>query len=118
MHDVARPPGPNIRSAIPLQWQDNARCHGRQFSTFFPEDYIDPVKDEERFEIHVRLVRRYFCNRCPVRQACFQHSMRLREAAGIWGGVGVRERRLWLRNRTPYHGRTPEQIRQTLKEEA
>jgi WhiB family redox-sensing transcriptional regulator len=39
------------------------------------------------------------CAQCPVREACLEHALSVREKDGVWGGCTERERRRILRQR-------------------
>jgi WhiB family redox-sensing transcriptional regulator len=39
------------------------------------------------------------CDQCPVREACLEHALSVREKDGVWGGCTERERRRILRQR-------------------
>ena len=36
---------------------------------------------------------------CPVREACLEHAIAVREKHGVWGGLTARERRRLIRRR-------------------
>ena len=84
MSDVRRLPGP---VAEQWDWQLDASCRSLPSEMFFhPEG--------ERGAARVRRERqaKAVCASCPVRRACEQHAMAVREPYGIWGGLGEQER--------------------------
>lgn len=113
--NMARPPGPNKRAEMDLRWQDKAVCATAIWDDAFPEDYIDPAEDPLGFAKEVAKFRRSYCNRCPVNQQCFEHSMREREAGGIWAGVDLIERQLFLKHSLAWQGHPPEELRRQLR---
>lgn len=42
---------------------------------------------------------RTICSGCPVREACLEHALAVREPQGMWGGLTARERRREQRRR-------------------
>jgi WhiB family transcriptional regulator, redox-sensing transcriptional regulator len=73
-------------------WQLRAACRGPHANIFFPPAQFEPKAD--------RLVReeraKAICRHCPVRGACLDYSLRIREPHGIWGGLNEVERRTLL----------------------
>lgn len=70
-------------------WRRLAACKGVDPAVFHPEDddlaAVEAAKD--------------VCARCPVRQACLEHALSVREPDGVWGGLTARERRREIRRR-------------------
>ena len=70
-------------------WRQQAACRGLEPAVFYPTG-----DDEENAE-----VAKEVCGQCPVREACLEHALAVREKEGIWGGCTERERRRILRQR-------------------
>ncbi|MHB8295964.1 MAG: WhiB family transcriptional regulator [Acidimicrobiales bacterium] len=70
-----------------LSWRYKAACRGLDVSIFYP------ATDEDASEAKA------VCDTCPVRQACLEHALFVRERDGVWGGATERERRRALRHR-------------------
>jgi WhiB family redox-sensing transcriptional regulator len=74
-------------------WRDLALCHGDLASYFFPPSHFERKPEKDRRES----VARALCQRCPVREACLDYAITVREPHGIWGGLNELERRRLLR---------------------
>jgi WhiB family redox-sensing transcriptional regulator len=70
-------------------WQLRALCRGNHAYLFFPPSTFERKEERERREIKAKAI----CGVCPVREACFQHALEIREPFGIWGGLTEVERR-------------------------
>lgn len=70
-------------------WQDRAACKGPQAAVFFPPSHVER-KDER--EIRERRAKE-ICAICPVRRACLDYALAIREPHGIWGGLNEVERK-------------------------
>ena len=70
-------------------WHNRAACKGLDPSIFFPatEDEADAEQAKE------------VCMQCPVREACLEYALSVREKDGVWGGRTERERRRIIRQR-------------------
>ncbi len=68
-------------------WQQAASCRGIDPAIFHPE--TDEDADEAKA----------ICAMCPVREACLEYALVVREKLGVWGGLTERERRRVLRRR-------------------
>lgn len=68
-------------------WRQRARCRGVDPEIFHPGEEEDPSAAKE------------ICARCPVREACLEYALAVREKHGVWGGLTERERRRVLRQR-------------------
>lgn len=68
-------------------WKAFARCRGVDPEIFYP-----PPDDDGHEAKQV-------CEPCPVREACLEHALTVREKQGVWGGMTERERRRVLRRR-------------------
>ena len=81
-----------LTTIIPTaQWRDYALCRGIDPGIFHPDD----EEDDERASDTARAV----CFQCPVREACLEHAISVREKHGVWGGLSARERRRLIRRR-------------------
>jgi WhiB family redox-sensing transcriptional regulator len=68
-------------------WRDHAACRGVDPDLFYP------VSDEDAEPAKA------ICDLCPVRTACLEHALAVRERDGVWGGATERERRRLIRQR-------------------
>jgi len=68
-------------------WRQRAACRGLDPSIFYP------ASDDECE------IAKQVCAQCPVREACLEHALAVREAEGVWGGCDERERRRIIRQR-------------------
>ncbi|MGZ4691777.1 MAG: WhiB family transcriptional regulator [Acidimicrobiia bacterium] len=81
-----------VTSIVPMSsWRDHAACRGVDPSIFHPDD-------EEEDELAGQEAKAV-CFQCPVREACLEHAIAVREKHGIWGGLTSRERRRLIRRR-------------------
>lgn len=83
MTAISRLPGPVMDL---WEWQYQGACRDVDTSMFFhPEG--------ERGAARVIRTNRAkaICAECPVRQACLDHALAVREPYGIWGGLGEDE---------------------------
>ena len=84
MTDIRHLPGPGPDF---WEWQLHAACRGLDTETFFHPDNERGPRRANR-EAAAKAV----CARCPVREACAEHALRVREPYGIWGGLSETER--------------------------
>jgi WhiB family redox-sensing transcriptional regulator len=75
-------------------WQRQAACRDLDSTMFFHPDNERGSRRQLREER-----AKAICARCPVRAACLDHSLRVGEPYGIWGGVAETERQLLRRDR-------------------
>ena len=84
MSDVRRLPGP---VAELWDWQLDAACRTLPAEVFF---HPEGERGQAR---HARETRaKAICQECPVRRACAEHALAVREPYGVWGGLGEQER--------------------------
>lgn len=91
MANLSRLPGPN---ADLWDWQLHAACRGLDSDSFFHPDH-ERGEARERRESRAKQI----CAACPVRQACLDHALAVREPYGVWGGMTEHERTELLRRR-------------------
>lgn len=72
-------------------WRELAECRGIDPGIFHP---VDEDEDELAAE-----PAKQICFQCPVREACLEHAIAVREKHGVWGGLTARERRRLIRRR-------------------
>jgi WhiB family redox-sensing transcriptional regulator len=77
-------------------WQYDAACRGEDTSLFFAPNYFEKRHQKDAREARAKAI----CARCPVREACLDYALRIREPHGVWGGLNELERRQALRRRT------------------
>jgi WhiB family redox-sensing transcriptional regulator len=80
-----------LRLPLPLvevwDWQRRAACRNLDSSMFFHPDGERGPRRQQR-EDRAKAV----CAACPVRSECLEHSLRVQEPYGIWGGMSETER--------------------------
>ena len=79
------------RIAPSTDWRDHALCRGVDAGIFHPAD----EEDDETVSEPAKAI----CRQCPVREACLEHAIAVREKHGVWGGLTSRERRRLIRRR-------------------
>lgn len=82
-------PPTGLRGIADHSWHDRALCSG-----------MDPAEAEELFFPRPRDLcaikeAKQICNRCPVRQACFNAALDTESKEGIWAGLTEDERTPW-----------------------
>jgi WhiB family redox-sensing transcriptional regulator len=92
MSDLTRLPGP---VAELWEWQQHAACTGLGTERFFHPDGERGQRRSGR-EAAAKAV----CAGCPVRIACAEHALRVREPYGVWGGMTESEREEIVAGRT------------------
>lgn len=60
-------------------WEDHAACKGQDTRLFFPKGIVDS-------RLKVSQIKQDFCDRCPVKAACYQYAKENDIRYGIWGG--------------------------------
>lgn len=73
-------------------WQRSAACRGMDLEGFF-HPFAERGPEWRRREQRAKQA----CDGCPVRTECLEHSLRIEEPYGVWGGVGERERNELIR---------------------
>jgi WhiB family redox-sensing transcriptional regulator len=68
-------------------WQRRAACRNLDSSMFFHPDGERGSRRQQR-EDRAKAV----CAACPVRAECLEHSLRVQEPYGVWGGLSETER--------------------------
>lgn len=71
-------------------WQRAAACRGRERAgCFYPPGHHETREERANREQHAKAI----CRDCPVRQACLDYALSIREPFGIWGGLTEHERK-------------------------
>lgn len=70
-------------------WQGRAACRGPHTRVFFPPSHFERRDEREDREGRAKAI----CRACPVRRACLDYALSIREPHGIWGGLNELERR-------------------------
>ena len=83
MAELSRLPGTNTDH---WNWQMDAACRGEESAKFF-----HPVGERGAARVVRENRAKQICASCPVRQACLDHALAVREPYGIWGGLGEDE---------------------------
>lgn len=73
-------------------WQEKAACRGPQAAVFFPPSTFERKEDKEAREVRAKAI----CATCPVRKACLEFAIKIKEPHGIWGGLNEAERKTLL----------------------
>ena len=71
------------------EWQLRAACRGPQAAVFFPPGTFERKEDKLGREFRAKDI----CRTCPVRRACLDYALEIREPHGIWGGLNENERK-------------------------
>ena len=95
MASITRLPQPLLSS---YDWQTHGVCRTTDPNEFFPADSERGQRRQTREERAKAL-----CAACPVKEACFNHAMAVREPYGVWGGTTPEERDL-IRRRVTVQG--------------
>ncbi len=84
MANIARLPMPLLDV---YDWQFDGACREADPALFFsPESERGPRRRAREN------AAKLYCQRCPVRDACLQHALRVKEPYGVWGGLTPSER--------------------------
>lgn len=78
-----------LRNDHMIEWQVRAACRGPHSSVFFPPPRPERREEKRRRELSAKAI----CDSCPVRDACLDYALDIREQHGIWGGLSETERR-------------------------
>jgi WhiB family redox-sensing transcriptional regulator len=76
-------------------WQQRAACRGPHSLVFFPPSHFERKDEREEREAQAKAI----CATCPVRKACLEYALRIREPHGVWGGLNELERKQVLARR-------------------
>jgi WhiB family redox-sensing transcriptional regulator len=68
------------RPAYKGDWEERAKCKGRDPDIFFPRT--------RNFEVFPK----WICSQCEVREECLTYAIDFEEPKGIWGGMNPTER--------------------------
>ncbi len=86
------------RLPMPIQetwdWQYEGACRGADPATFFSPDAERGPRRRRR-----EAAAKALCAVCPVRQACLDHALAVREPYGVWGGLNINEREMIIADR-------------------
>lgn len=86
------------RLPMPIQdtweWQYEGACRETDPETFFSPDSERGPRRRGR-----EAAAKALCAVCPVRRACLEHALQVREPYGVWGGLNINERESLLQHR-------------------
>ena len=86
------------RLPMPIQdtweWQYDGACRTTDPETFFSPDAERGPRRRRR-----EAAAKALCAVCPVRQACLDHALAVREPYGVWGGLNINEREMIIADR-------------------
>lgn len=74
-------------------WRDQGTCRDQDPELFFASD---ATKAGQADTEHAKAI----CRACPVLATCREWALTTRQKFGVWGGLGEKERRNILRQRT------------------
>lgn len=82
-------------AATGTEWQEHARCRSADPSLFFSPNTGETKEERLARERRAKAV----CAQCPVRRACLDYALAMREPYGVWGGLTEHERRTLISRR-------------------
>lgn len=83
----------NLRPVLEeWEWQDLGACKEADPEIFFLEHNLRKVQKRKKEQAAIKI-----CNTCPVVQQCLEHSLRIPEFYGVWGGMTADQRLSILR---------------------
>ena len=91
MASIARLPMPIQET---WEWQYDGACRETDPETFFSPD-AERGPRRRRREAAAKALRAV----CPVRRACLEHALSVREPYGVWGGLNINEREMLIADR-------------------
>jgi len=91
MASIARLPMPIQET---WEWQYDGACRETDPETFF---YPDAERGPRRRRREA--AAKALCAVCPVRRACLEHALSVREPYGVWGGLNINEREMLIADR-------------------
>lgn len=80
-----------LEALRPADWMGDAACRGMDPDLLFPIKHGDSGREVEK--------ARKVCRACPVTNDCLEYALNNREKYGVWGGMSVRERAEFLKQR-------------------
>lgn len=88
-HRTDGPAGPSVHGVIqPPEWTEDALCAQTDPEIFFPEKGGS------------NKMAKAICAECPVIQECLEYALATADRYGVYGGLGERERRKLLSQRS------------------
>ena len=84
MTEISRLPGPVMDL---WEWQNQGKCREADPTLFFHPEGERGSARRKRAE-----AAKAICATCPVIDACREHSLKVREPYGVWGGLSEEER--------------------------
>ena len=91
MASIARLPMPIQET---WEWQYDGACRETDPETFFSPDAERGPRRRRR-----EAAAKALCAVCPVRRACLEHALSVREPYGVWGGLNISEREMLIADR-------------------
>ncbi len=91
MASIARLPMPIQET---WEWQYDGACRETDPETFFSPDAERGPRRRRR-----EAAAKALCAVCPVRRACLEHALSVREPYGVWGGLNINEREMLIADR-------------------
>ena len=76
------------------EWQDLGACKDTDPELFFLDHNVRHVQKRKKEQAAIKV-----CQACPVVQQCLDHSLRVPEFYGVWGGMTADQRMSMLRKR-------------------
>jgi WhiB family redox-sensing transcriptional regulator len=78
-----------LTAAPSTEWQQQGLCRSVDATVFFPPAHFEHKPEREAREAKAKAI----CVDCPVRSACLDWALRVREPHGVWGGYSESERK-------------------------
>ena len=91
MASIARLPMPIQET---WEWQYDGACRETDPETFFSPDAERGPRRRRR-----EAAAKALCAVCPVRRACLEHALSVREPYGVWGGLNINEHEMLIADR-------------------
>jgi WhiB family transcriptional regulator, redox-sensing transcriptional regulator len=76
------------------EWQDLGACKDADPELFFLDHNVRHVQKRKKEQAALQV-----CQTCPVVQQCLDHSLRVPEFYGVWGGMTADQRMAMLRKK-------------------
>ena len=78
-----------LTTTLPTDWQQRGLCRATDSEVFFPPAHFEHKPERESREAQAKAI----CAGCPVKAACLDWALAVREPHGVWGGTSEIERK-------------------------
>ena len=79
----------HLDDALSTEWQQRGLCRATDSGVFFAPLHFEHKPEREAREAKAKAI----CAGCPVRAACLDWALAVREPYGVWGGYSESERK-------------------------